>query len=69
MGHTLTVRLTVEQAEWLRQAAARAGVPQSRIVRDQLERAMAGSDRRFLALAGTAKGPRDLSQRGGFSRS
>jgi predicted DNA-binding protein len=63
------VRLTVEQAEWLRETAARAGVPQSRIVREQLERAMAGAERRFLALAGTAKGPRDLSHRRGFSRS
>lgn len=69
MGQTLTVRLTREQAEWLREAAARTGVPQSRILREQLERAMAESERPFMALAGTAKGPRDLSERKGFSRS
>ena len=69
MSHTLTVRLTKEQAEWLRETAERAGVPQSRIVRDQLERAMASSERRFMRLAGAASGPRKLSQRRGFSRS
>jgi predicted DNA-binding protein len=68
MSHTLTVRLTKEQAEWLRETAERAGVAQSRIVRDQLERAMATSERRFMALAGAARGPRDLSTRKGFSR-
>lgn len=68
MSHTLTVRLTKEQAEWLRETAERVGVPQSRIVRDQLERAMATSERRFMALAGAAQGPRDLSTRRGFSR-
>lgn len=69
MSHTLTVRLTKEQAEWLREAAERTGVPQSRIVREQLERAIAESDRPFMALAGAARGALDLSQRKGFSRS
>jgi len=68
MSHTLTVRLTPEQAEWLRETADRAGVPQSRIVREQLARAMAEADRPFMALAGVVKGPRDLSERKGFSR-
>lgn len=68
MGHTITVRLTPELAEWLEETATRMGVPQSRIVRDQLERAMADSDRPFMRLAGAVKGARDLSQRKGFSR-
>lgn len=68
MSHTITVRLTKELAEWLEEVAARTGVPQSRIVREQLEKAMAGSERRYLRLAGAAKGPSDLSSRKGFSR-
>ena len=65
----MTVRLTPEQAEWLREAAVRAGVPQSRIVREQIERAMSEAERPFMALAGAVGGPRDLSERTGFSRS
>jgi hypothetical protein len=49
--------------------AARAGVSQSHIVRDELERAKAGGPARsFMRLAGSVKGPRDLSSRKGFSR-
>ena len=68
MGHTLTIRLTSEQAKWLKETAARAGVPQGRILRDQLARAMADSAKPYMALAGTVTGSRDLSSRKGFSR-
>ncbi|MCG6987133.1 MAG: ribbon-helix-helix domain-containing protein [Gemmatimonadetes bacterium] len=68
MGHTITVRLTRQQAEWLQDTAERTGVPQSRIIREQLERAMANADRPFMALAGAVTGARDLSSRKGFSR-
>lgn len=71
MSHTITVRLTKVLAEWLEEVAARTGVPQSRIVREQLERARAGDAggrRTFMRLAGAVKGPRDLSARKGFSR-
>jgi hypothetical protein len=69
MGHTITVRLSRELAEWLEESARRAGVPQGRIVRDQLENARAASKRQaFLRLAGAVSGPRDLSVRKGFSR-
>lgn len=70
MGHTITVRLTRELAAWLEETAAETGVSQGRIVREQLERAKtAGSVRSFMRLAGSLKGPRDLSSRKGFSRS
>jgi len=70
MGNTITVRLGQELAEWLEESARRTGVPQGRIVRDQLEKARAASQgRAFLRLAGTVRGPRDLSSRRGFSRS
>lgn len=69
MGHTLTVRLPKDLADWLERTAARTGVPQGRIVRDQLDRARAQQGGRpFMRLAGRAAGPKDLSSRKGFSR-
>jgi Ribbon-helix-helix domain len=69
MGQTLTIRLTPELAAWLRELSEQAGVPQGKIVRDQLERARAGEPRRrYMRLAGSVRGPRDLSRRKGFSR-
>jgi len=62
MSHTITVRLTPELAEWLAAAATETGVPQSKIIRDQLEKAKAESRRPFMRLAG-------VSSRRGFSRS
>jgi hypothetical protein len=70
MSHTITVRVPKELAAWLEQVAAKTGVPQGKIVRDQLERAKAGSPRQsFMRLAGSVRGPRDLSSRKGFARS
>jgi predicted transcriptional regulator len=69
MGHTLTVRLNKELADWLDQAASKAGVSQGQIVRDCLTRAQSASgSRSFMRLAGIVRGPKDLSQRKGFSR-
>jgi predicted DNA-binding protein len=67
MSNTITIRLTAELAEWLREAAERTGMPQGRIVREQLERAMAESDKPFMRLAGAVDGLPDLSRRKGFS--
>jgi len=69
MSHTITVRISKELAEWLELSAERSGVSQGKIVRDQLERARAGAaQQRFMRLAGTVRGPKDLSRRKGFSR-
>jgi predicted transcriptional regulator len=69
MSHTITVRLSKELAAWLEEVAARTGVSQGKIVRDQLERARSGSPRKaFMRLAGSVRGPRDLSSRKGFFR-
>ena len=55
---------------WLEELAAKTGVPQGKIVRDQLERAKAdGTRQSFMRLAGVIRGPKDLSRRKGFSRS
>lgn len=69
MSHTITIRLTKELAAWLEEVAARTGVSQGKIVRDQLDRARtAGPRKSFMHLAGVVRGPRDLSSRKGFSR-
>jgi hypothetical protein len=69
MSHTLTVRLTEELAAWLEQTAAKTGVSQGKLVRDQLERVRAAaSSQAFMRLAGAVRGPRNLSERKGFTR-
>ena len=69
MSQTITIRLTKELAEWLQETAAKTGVPQGKIVREQLEKARAGGGTQaFMKLAGCIKGgPRDVSKRKGFS--
>lgn len=71
MSQTITVRLSKELSAWLEETADRTGVPQGRIVREQLEKARsAKSEKRFMRWAGSVKGlPQDLSKRKGFSRS
>lgn len=70
MGHTITVRLDRELAEWLEREARRTGMAQGKIVRDQLEKARAASaSQPFMRLAGVVRGgPRGISTRKGFSR-
>jgi hypothetical protein len=69
MGHTITIRLTKELADWLARVAAQTGVPQGKIVRDQLERAKGNSTARpYMRLAGAVRGAKDLSKRRGFAR-
>ncbi|WP_367873568.1 ribbon-helix-helix protein, CopG family [Luteolibacter sp. Populi] len=67
MSRTLTVRLSRELAEWLEKSAARAGVSQAQIVREQLEKARTSEERRsFMRLAGIVEGDPGLSARKGF---
>ena len=69
MSHTITIRLNKELAVWLEQAAAKTGVSQGQLIRDQLEKAKAsGSTQSFMQLAGAVRGPKDLSTRKGFTR-
>jgi predicted DNA-binding protein len=69
MSRTITIRLTEDLADWLEETAAKTGVPQGRIVREQLEKARARNQRQsFLRLAGVVRGAKDLSTRKGFSR-
>ena len=70
MGLTLTIRLSKELAAWLETTAAKSGVSQGKLVRDQLEKARASNGAQaFMRLAGTVRGSKDLSTRKGFSRS
>ena len=69
MSHVITIRLNKELATWLEQAAAKTGVSQSQLIRDELERAKAsGSTQSLMQLAGAVRGSKDLSMRKGFTR-
>ena len=68
MRNAITVRLPEELAEWLESAAAKAGVSQGSIIRDQLEKARTLEDRPFLRLAGKISADPRLSLRKGFSK-
>ena len=70
MRQTITVRLSKDLATWLESTAARSGVSQGKLVRDQLEKARTSNGAQaFMHLAGSVRGPKDLSKRKGFSRS
>jgi hypothetical protein len=69
MGHTLTIRLDPDLADWLERESKKTGQSQGRIVREQLQRVRAGSTQPFMRLAGAVRGARTLSTRKGFSRS
>jgi hypothetical protein len=70
MSHTLTIRLTDEILEWLKETSRRTGIPVGRLVRQQLESAKSGAGKqRFLRHLGTVSGgDPDVSSRKGFSR-
>jgi hypothetical protein len=68
MGHTLTIRLAPDQAEWLERVAKESGMSKGQIVRDHLAKARVGAKGRpFMRWAGSMHGPKDLSTRKGFS--
>lgn len=69
MSHTITVRLNKELAAWVEQTAAKTGVSQGQLVREQLEKARTGSPTKsYMRFAGALRGlPKDLSKRRGFS--
>ena|SRR5438105_292959 len=69
MSHTITIRLNKELAEWLEATAAKTGISQGQLVRNQLEKAKGGgSGKPYMSLAGSLRGlPKDLSARKGFS--
>ena len=69
MNDMITLRLTEELAAWLKSTARKTGVPVSRLVREQLERAMQETENKsFMRHAGAIDGPADLSSRKGFAR-
>lgn len=69
MTHTITVRLTAEQAKWLEEVSRETGIAKSDIVRQHLEQARSTKKRqRFLRLAGAVSRDPLLSTRKGYSR-
>jgi hypothetical protein len=70
MSQTITIRLTKDLSEWLEKTARRTGISQGQLIREQLEKAKAANaNRSFMRLAGSVRGPRNLSHRKGFSKS
>ena len=68
MSETLTIRLNKELSAWLEETASRTGMSQGQIVRNQLEKAKTNqTGKPFMRLAGIMRGPKDLSQRKGYS--
>ena len=69
MSNTLSVRLPKELSQWVKQTAQSTGLTQGEVVRQQLEKARSQSaEKPWMALAGKARGPRDLSTREGFGK-
>jgi predicted transcriptional regulator len=69
VGHTITIRLNPDLADWLDRQAKTTGESQGKIIRDQLVKARKGAaSQSFMRLAGTVLGDRGLSARKGFSR-
>jgi hypothetical protein len=68
MSQTITIRLTAELAEWLQERRRATGLPVSRIIRHQIQRAKSELGHKpFLRHAGEISGPADLSARKGFA--
>lgn len=66
MSSTLTIRLTKEEAKWLKETARRLGKTRSAVLHDQLR--LARSPQRFQHLIGAIEGgPDDVSERRGFA--
>ncbi len=69
MSTTLSVRLNEDQIAWLEEQARATGRSQSSLVKEALDKArQATPSKSFMQLAGSLEGPRDLSQRKGFTR-
>lgn len=69
MSNTLTIRLSEEMIEWLKETSRATGIPVGRLIREQLESAREKQQpKRFMRHAGTITGPPDLSSRKGYSR-
>ncbi len=69
MSHTITIRLDKELAAWLEHTAAKTGMSQGQVIREQLEKARASGAQPFMRLAGSIKGrPKNLSTRKGYSK-
>lgn len=71
MSTTLTVRLPAESLEWIRRRSKETGLAQGRLVKEAIDvlRERQEVEKPFLELAGSLDGPRNLSQRKGFSKS
>ena len=70
MSNTLTIRLSDDLLQRLREKSRRTGLPMGQIARESLQTTLE-SDKEpvWMKYAGTMSGPRTLSSRKGYSRS
>ncbi|MBK8091677.1 MAG: hypothetical protein IPK32_06750 [Verrucomicrobiaceae bacterium] len=70
MSQSITIRIPTGLSGWLEEQATREGTTPQRLVRAKLEeeRKHTSAAKPFMKLAGAVTGPRNLSQRKGFSK-
>ena len=71
MSNTLTIRLSDELLQRLRETSRRTGLPMGQIARESLETTLPEKQdekQPWMKYVGTVDGPPDLSSRKGFSR-
>ena len=69
MSTTLSICLSEDMARWVEEEARAAGRSQGSLVKEALEKARQSKQtKQFMKLAGSVDGPKDLSQRKGFTR-
>ena len=73
MGNTLTIRISDDLRQQLREKSRRTGLPIGQIVRNSLEHSLKEEKDKdepaWMKYAGTFTRPRNLSSRKGYSRS
>lgn len=71
MSTTLTVRLPDDSLEWIRRRSKETALAKGRLVKEAIDivREQHEEKKPSLELAGSLDGPRNLSQRKGFSKS
>ena len=68
MSTTLSVRLPEDLARWVEEKSLASGRSRGSLVKEALERIRFKEAKPFMHLAGSVKGPADLSTRKGFSK-
>jgi len=70
MRHTLTIRLSDELLDWLKETSHQTGIPVGGPIRQQLERAKSNAGKQLFLrhLGAISRGSPDASSRKGFRK-